>query len=76
MTQNYVCLFQGLGLLPDERVHICMYVILRILKHMALVDFVTLPTYRVEQCALLGSGSERPGATSDNGFIIKKINEN
>ena len=31
-----------------------MYVILRILKHMALVDFVTLPTYnRVEQCAVL-----------------------
>ena len=29
-----------------------MYVILRILKHMALVDFVTLPTYRVEQCAM------------------------
>ena len=52
MTQNYVCLFQGLGLLPDERVHICMYVILRILKHMALVDFVTLPTYRVEQCGV------------------------
>ena len=29
-----------------------MYVILRILKHMALVDFVTLPTYSLEQCAL------------------------
>ena len=29
-----------------------MYVILRILKHMALVDFVTLPTYREEQCAV------------------------
>jgi hypothetical protein len=27
-----------------------MYVILRILKHMALVDFVTLPTYSLEQC--------------------------
>ena len=29
-----------------------MYVILRILKHMALVDFVALPTYSLEQCAL------------------------
>ena len=29
-----------------------MYVILRILKQMALVDFVTLPTYSLEQCAL------------------------
>ena len=29
-----------------------MYVILLILKHMALVDFVTLPTYSLEQCAL------------------------
>ena len=29
-----------------------MYVILRILKHMALVDFVTLPIYSLEQCAL------------------------
>ena len=29
-----------------------MYVISRILKHMALVDFVTLPTYSLEQCAL------------------------
>ena len=28
-----------------------MYVILRILKHMALVDFVTLSTYSLEQCA-------------------------
>ena len=29
-----------------------MYVILRILKHIILVDFVTLPTYSLEQCAL------------------------
>ena len=28
-----------------------MHVILRILKHMALVDIVTLPTFSLEQCA-------------------------
>ena len=34
-----------------------MYVVLRILEHMALVDFVTLPTYTLEQCVVLNNYS-------------------
>ena len=39
-----------------------MYVILRILKHMALVDFVTLPTYSLEQWAIFMKQNLRYGA--------------
>jgi hypothetical protein len=54
-----------------------MYVILRILKHMALVDFVTLPTYSLEQCALqagpVSKQKQKQTKLKSNGFNLKNL---